>query len=205
MMAAIKKYDTFIAVLFAGLIMLFIAAAFTTPSFWDWLWQRHHNQLSWYIRPLFLIPFCWFAYRRSWAGIMMVIFLTLTSMGWFAPPSETNLQVQQFLQVEQQYLRGEWTFGKIFLTLLIPLSFSALAAALWWRNIWLGVAVMALMAAGKLLWSITFSGEAGLAVIAPATIGFVLCSGCLWLVTVLSRRRIPRVKKMNFIKKGSNR
>ena len=64
---------------------------------------------------------------------------------------------------------------------------------------------MALMAAGKLLWSITFSGEAGLAVIAPATIGFVLCSGCLWLITVLSRRRISRVKKMNFIKKGSNR
>ena len=38
MMAVIKKYDTFIAVLFAGLIMLFIAAAFTVPSFWDWLW-----------------------------------------------------------------------------------------------------------------------------------------------------------------------
>ena len=65
MMAVIKKYDTFIAILFAGLIMLFIVVAFTTPSFWDWLWQRHHNQLSWYIRPLFLIPFCWFAYRSS--------------------------------------------------------------------------------------------------------------------------------------------
>ena len=137
--------------------------------------------------------------------MMMVIFLTLTSMGWFAPPSETSSQVQQFLQVEQQYLQGEWTLRKIFLTLLIPLSFSALAAALWWRNIWLGVVVMALMAAGKLLWSITFSGEAGLAVIAPATIGFVLCSGCLWLITVLSRRRVPGVKKMNFIEKESNR
>ncbi len=135
----------------------------------------------------------------------MVILLTLTSMGWFAPPSEMSSHVQQFLQVEQQYLQGEWTLRKIFLTLLIPLSFSALAAALWWRNIWLGVAVMALMAAGKLLWSITFSGEAGLAVIAPAAIGFVLCSGCLWLAMMLSRRRIPKVKKMNFIKKGSNR
>ena len=135
----------------------------------------------------------------------MVIFLTLTSMGWFAPPSETNSHVQQFLQVEQQYLQSEWTFGKIFLTLLIPLSFTTLAMALWWRNVWLGVAVMAFMAIGKLLWSITFSGEAGLAVIAPAAIGFVLCSGCLWLITVLSRRRIPRAKKMNFIKKGPHR
>ena len=135
----------------------------------------------------------------------MVIFLTLTSMGWFAPPSETNSHVQQFLQVEQQYLRGEWTFGKIFLTLLIPLSFTTLAMALWWRNVWLGVAVMAFMAIGKLLWSITFSGEAGLAVIAPATIGFVLCSGCLWLAMILSRRRVPGVKKNNFIKKESNR
>ena len=54
------------------------------------------------------------------------------------------------------------------------------------------------MAASKLLWSITFSGEAGLAVIAPAAIGFVLCSGCLWLAMMLSRRRIPRVKKNEF-------
>jgi hypothetical protein len=30
-----------------------------------WAWARHHNILSWYIRPLFLLPFCLFAYRRG--------------------------------------------------------------------------------------------------------------------------------------------
>jgi hypothetical protein len=34
-----------------------------------WAWNRHHNVLSWYIRPLFLLPFCWFAHRRSPLGL----------------------------------------------------------------------------------------------------------------------------------------
>ena len=36
-----------------------------------WAWARHHNILSWYIRPRFLLPFCLFAYRRSLLGIGM--------------------------------------------------------------------------------------------------------------------------------------
>lgn len=34
-------------------------------EFLGWVWARHHNELSWYVRPLFIVPFCWFAYRRS--------------------------------------------------------------------------------------------------------------------------------------------
>jgi len=37
-------------------------------DFVGWAWERHHNPLSWWIRPLFLIPFAFFAYRRSWVG-----------------------------------------------------------------------------------------------------------------------------------------
>ena len=40
-----------------------------------WAWDRHHNSLSWYIRPLFLIPF-YFAYQRSLRAIM----------AWFPAP-----------------------------------------------------------------------------------------------------------------------
>ena len=39
-------------------------------------WARHHNPLSWYIRSLFLLPFCYFAYKRS----MWVIALTLLAL-----------------------------------------------------------------------------------------------------------------------------
>ena len=39
----------------------------------EWAWDRHHNVLSWYIRPLFLLPFAWFAYRRSPGGIAATV------------------------------------------------------------------------------------------------------------------------------------
>ena len=38
-------------------------------DFGDWAWARNHNVLSWYIRPLFLLPFVYFAWRRSPPGI----------------------------------------------------------------------------------------------------------------------------------------
>ena len=36
-----------------------------------WTRARHHNILSWYIRPLFLPPFGFFAHRRSLSGIAL--------------------------------------------------------------------------------------------------------------------------------------
>ena len=38
-------------------------------DFLNWAWARHHNPLSWYIRPLFVLPFCYFAYKRSVWGV----------------------------------------------------------------------------------------------------------------------------------------
>jgi hypothetical protein len=37
-------------------------------DFLNWAWARHLNPLSWYIRPLFILPFCCFAYRKSARG-----------------------------------------------------------------------------------------------------------------------------------------
>jgi hypothetical protein len=31
------------------------------PELASWAWARHHNILSWYVRPLFFLPFCFFA------------------------------------------------------------------------------------------------------------------------------------------------
>jgi hypothetical protein len=30
-------------------------------DFLAWAWARHHNVLSWYIRPMFILPFIYFA------------------------------------------------------------------------------------------------------------------------------------------------
>ncbi len=49
-------------------------------EFLSWARARHHNPLSWYIRPLFLLPFCYFAYKRSMWGIALTLLALATSM-----------------------------------------------------------------------------------------------------------------------------
>ncbi len=58
-----------------------------------WAWERHHNVLSWYIRPLFLLPFCFFAYRRSVLGIVLTLVALATSMAWFPAPGAPSSAV----------------------------------------------------------------------------------------------------------------
>jgi hypothetical protein len=41
----------------------------------SWVWARHHNELSWYVRPHFLLPFCYFSFRRSVWGIVATLLL----------------------------------------------------------------------------------------------------------------------------------
>ena len=55
-------------------------------DFLNWAWERHHNPWSWYIRPLFVLPFCYFAYKRSLWGVSLTIVAVLSSMFWFPAP-----------------------------------------------------------------------------------------------------------------------
>lgn len=106
-MSKLKKYDKAIAVFFGVLILVFLYLM-TRKDFFEWAFMRHQNQLSWYSRPLFLIPFCYFAYKRSWAGALISTFAMLTSMFWFPQPERVSEQVIEFLQFERQYLMGKW-------------------------------------------------------------------------------------------------
>lgn len=171
----LKRYDKPLAIAFGLLAILFIILAFTNEDFLNWIFARHQNQLSWYIRPLFLIPFCFFAYKRSWCGIFGTVFLLLTSMFWFPMPDVVNDQVNAFLQMEKEYLTGEWVTTKILISLLIPVSLAALGMAFWKRSLWLGISVLVFIAVAKMLWSVAFGGASGSSVIAPAIIGLVIC------------------------------
>lgn len=181
MIRKLKRYDKTTAVIFGVLTLLFIVLAFTNKSYFEWAYERHQNQLSWYIRPLFIIPFCYFAYKRSWGGIFGTIFLLLTSMFWFSKPDFISDQVKQFLEIEKNYLSGEWGFTKFLMSSLIPISFIALGMAFWKRSLWFGLSVVIFMAVGKMVWSVAFGGEAGKSIFAPAIIGLAICVTLIYI------------------------
>lgn len=176
MEAKFRRSDRGLAILFGGLSVVFLLTAMYSPAFMEWVFARHHNQWSWYIRPFFIIPFCYFAFKRSWSGISGTILLLLTSMFWFSRPSVENEAVNQFLQYEMDWLTGEWDVTKMILILLVPLSLSILAAAFWFRSVWIGISVVICMAVGKIVWSVTSAGESGASVIVPALVGLLLCT-----------------------------
>jgi hypothetical protein len=103
-----------------------IAATSSTDEFVAWAWARHHNILSWYVRPLFILPFCYFAYRRSLLGIVITLLALVTSMFWFPAPEHASPAVNEMLRAEEAYLTANWTLWKVLIALLVPLTFAAL-------------------------------------------------------------------------------
>ncbi len=170
-----KKQDRFIALLFLVLTLLFIAFSLTSPSFFEWVFTRHQNPWSWYIRPLFLIPFCYFAYKHSWSGVSITVFCLFTSMFWFNQPNVVSEQVKTFLAFEKEWLAGSWTVSKLFLACTIPISFFLLGLAFWKRSLLLGISVLIMMATGKMIWSVQNAGDSGKSIFVPAIVGLTLC------------------------------
>lgn len=174
------KKDKITALLFMSFTILFLVVSMTNQDFFDWIYDRHHNQWSWYIRPIFLIPFCYFSYKHSWTGISITIFCLFTSMFWFNKPEIVTSEVTNFLQFEKEWLYGEWNVNKMLLILTIPISFIALALAFWKRSLIMGLGVVVLMATGKIVWSVYNAGEAGKSIIMPAILGLLICSGLIY-------------------------
>ena len=164
-----------ISIVFFSLTFIFIAVAMNYQPFFDWVFERHHNQWSWYIRPLFLIPFCYFAYKKSITGISITLFGLFTSMCWFSKPKVVSEQVLQFLQFEKEWLLSEWNTGKMMSVLAIPISLVSLAIAFWKRSLLVGLVVIVLMATGKVVWSIKNAGESGKSMLVPAAVGLIVC------------------------------
>ncbi len=170
-----KKIDFIIGMLFAVATIVFIAIFLTNDVFFYWAFERHHNILSWYIRPLFIIPMVLFAYKKNLTGIFVSIFALFTSMFWFPVPTTSSPQVLEFLAFEMDYLKGTWTTPKIVISLAVPLFFYILLMASWKRN-WkwlLGVIIGSAIL--KFIWSIAFSGQAGMSILKPALLGLIVC------------------------------
>ena len=170
-----KKIDFTIGIFFALATILFIILFMTNDSFFEWAFARHHNILSWYIRPLFIIPMVIFAFKKSYTGIFLSIFALFTSMFWFPVPATSSPLVLEFLAFEMDYLKGTWTTPKMLISLSVPLFFIMLLTAAWKRNWkWL-IGVIIGAAILKFIWSVAFSGEAGMSILKPALLGVIIC------------------------------
>jgi hypothetical protein len=157
-----------------------IVATGNTEEFVAWAWERHHNVLSWYIRPLFILPFCLFAYRRSLLGIVLTILALATSMFWFPAPEHASPAVNEMLASEREYLTADWTLWKVLIALLVPVGFAALALAFWRRSLGWGLAVVNVLILFKIGWTFLFSTEAGAMSHLPAAVlGLLVCDAVL--------------------------
>jgi hypothetical protein len=157
----------------------------------SWAWDRHHNILSWYIRPLFLLPFCFFAWRRSWLGTIGTVVALATSMAWFPAPATPDPAVVEMLRVEQEYLLADWTVGKVAIALLIPLVFVGIGAALWRRSLGWALVVINAGVLFKIAWTFFTDGggEGALAHLPAALVGLAIVDAALVLVAHRLRRR----------------
>ncbi len=148
-------------------------------DFLSWAWARHHNPLSWYIRPLFVLPYCYFAYKKSGWGVALTIVAVLSSMFWFPAPEETDPRAAEFLAMEQRYISGTWTVGKALMTALVPVWFVALAVAFWRRSWLVGLLVINTGVLLKVIWSFYFGGASAWSIIPAAGLGALVVNGIL--------------------------
>jgi len=169
-----------------------VAAIGNTTEFVAWAWERHHNVLSWYIRPLFFLPFCFFAYRRSLWGMTLSLLALATSMFWFPAPGETNPAVREMLRAEREYLTANWTLWKLLLALLVPATFAGLGLAFWKRSLVYGLAVINAAVLIKVGWTFVFGTEAGAMSHLPAALlGLAVCDALILYVIRRLRTRTP--------------
>ncbi len=175
-----KKMDYIFGTIFAVATVVFVIIFLTNDVFFNWAFTRHHNVLSWYIRPLFIIPIIVFAFKKSLTGIFASIFALFTSMFWFTSPETSSPQIMTFLAYEMEYLKGGWNAPKIIMSLSVPIFFIALIIAAWKRNWKLLLGVVIAAAVLKIVWSVIFSGEAGMSILKPAIIGLIVCIGGIY-------------------------
>jgi hypothetical protein len=189
-----KRTDVLLSVGTLGMVVAagVVAATGTTGEFIAWAWERHHNVLSWYIRPLFLLPFCFFAYRRSLLGMTLTLLALATSMFWFPAPAEVSPAVSEMLAAESEYLTADWTLWKVLMALVVPASFAALGLTFWKRSLVYGLAVINAAILIKIGWTFAFGTEAGAMSRLPAAVlGLVACDALILYAMRRLRARSP--------------
>lgn len=161
---------------------LFLQGARMFELFIEWAWARHHNILSWYVRPLFILPYCYFAYKRKPGWLMLTLLLFPTSLFWFPAPDVVSETVLQYMNWERDFmLHGSLLQRGVLLFLVIAFLW-LLALAFWKRNVYFGLLVLNAGTAMKVVWSIFFGGAVGYASILPSVITLAICNAVVYLI-----------------------
>jgi hypothetical protein len=163
-------------VLFAGTVMAVTGAL---DGFLSWAWERHHNVLSWYVRPFFILPLAYFSYKRSLFGIVLTFVALATSMFWFPAPARVDPKIEEFLAFERVWLTGEWTAEKTGSSLGMPLILGLLCLAFWRRSLLWGLVIINAIAVTKLVWGVVDGGGTGWVMLGPALTGLVICDAAV--------------------------
>ena len=190
-----KRTDVVLAVGMLATVLLILVALAATGSldgFLLWTWERHHNVLSWYIRPLFLLPLAYFSYRRSLSGIVLTLVALATSMFWFPAPERVDPRVEEFLAFEREWLTGEWTTKKIVSALSVPLILGVLCLAFWKRSLLWGLVLINAIALTKILWGVIDGEGSGWVMLGPALAGLVICDAVVLYAISRLRDRSSR-------------
>lgn len=164
-----------LSALFFLLTLLFIGLLIGNVEFQAWAFTRHQNQLSWYIRPILILPIIYFSYRKSLLGISASIFALFTSMIWFWVPKTTSPLVKEFLAYEQDFLEADWNLKKVLFAFLVISFFLLLIRATWLHSWKLLTLLLIITAFLKMIWSYLDSGRAGLTIVVPAILGLFIC------------------------------
>ncbi|WP_341368834.1 hypothetical protein [Yoonia sp. BS5-3] len=163
-------------------------------EFWadiaDWAWARHHNELSWYTRPLIMLAFCAAAWFRSLIGtIALAVFFPISAV-IFPAPDIPKPYVIDFLQKEREMLEGLTLLGWVGFVSAVVIFLWLLAAAFWKRSFWYGLAVANLGALAKLGVSIFLWKDIGNTAILPTiTTAVVFDGGVIAIWAWLRNRR----------------
>jgi hypothetical protein len=144
------------------------------------------------VRPLFLLPFCYFAYRRSVLGIVATLLLFPTSLFWFPTPENPSPHVEGYLAWERQSLTDGGIVARVALALLVIGFFVALAAAFWKRSWVWGLAVINAGTLLKVIWSVAFGGATGWASLVPSLFTLVVTDAAILLAARWLKRRRAR-------------
>lgn len=154
----------------------------------DWAWQRHHNEWSWYIRPLIMVAFCYAAWHRKLLLTVLIgVFFPLSAVV-FPAPEVPKAFVVEFLQAERQMLEGLAAWQLAVFVGLVVAFLTAVAVAFWRRSLLWGLIVANIGGAIKVLFSVLAWGDTGWTVLLPTLVTALVVNGAAWFF--IRRRRL---------------